>query len=388
MAGLNLLGLLQTIGVLPHTPDAPATSTGSLAPTTSAPAPELIPGHQAPVDPNKGFGGPDILVSGGRPKTLAPEDDPAPVSLGNRSQIEEIQQAASNAPQHEGMFHTKGTLRNILGVLGDAFLVQSGNKAVYASQRQREKESDAIAGFTQNPMAAAERLGGVNADAGQELYKNAQTAQLTAQAKQAAFEQAKAERYTKGSEIFGRFMGSTNAQSYEQTKPLLAKIKATYGLGDEFTVPDNYDPDTAHTYQYGGMPATNQVRDARTQEAEQGRNDRADASIEAANSRNALNEAGRMKRDHPPAARTAPPRGISAVDADVAQAVLNGTANPAQQKYYNDRLVHKKQSALERITGGVSAAPVAAAPKFKEGKVVYQFGHKFVVKNGVPTISQ
>lgn len=58
----------------------------------------------------------------------------------------------------KGMFGTKGTLRDVLGVLGDAFLVQGGEKAIYGPQRQREKAGDAMFGATDNPQQAAERL--------------------------------------------------------------------------------------------------------------------------------------------------------------------------------------------------------------------------------------
>jgi hypothetical protein len=57
----------------------------------------------------------------------------------------------------KGMFGMKGALRDIVGVLGDAFLVQSGNKAVYGPRRDQERFADSMAGFTRNPGAAVER---------------------------------------------------------------------------------------------------------------------------------------------------------------------------------------------------------------------------------------
>lgn len=58
----------------------------------------------------------------------------------------------------EGLFGTKGTLRDILGTLGDAFLVQSGNNPMYGPRRREEKIGDAMYGFSQNPVQAIERL--------------------------------------------------------------------------------------------------------------------------------------------------------------------------------------------------------------------------------------
>ncbi len=53
-----------------------------------------------------------------------------------------------------------GTLRNILGAIGDAFLVQSGHDPTYGPRMQRQKESNAMAGYTNNPRAAIENLFG------------------------------------------------------------------------------------------------------------------------------------------------------------------------------------------------------------------------------------
>lgn len=58
----------------------------------------------------------------------------------------------------EGMFGVKGTLRDVLGILGDSFLTQSGNQRVYQPQREAEKQADATFGFTENPLQAIERL--------------------------------------------------------------------------------------------------------------------------------------------------------------------------------------------------------------------------------------
>lgn len=109
----------------------------------------------------------DIVVDAKRkdPRMSSADSDTPPLQLGNVSAIQERNDALKNgeaAAEHKGMFGTKGTLRDILGLVGDAFLLQSGNKPIYAPGRQQEKEGDALAGFTQNPQAAVERLSGVN----------------------------------------------------------------------------------------------------------------------------------------------------------------------------------------------------------------------------------
>lgn len=73
-----------------------------------------------------------------------------------------------------GPFGAQGTLRDILGTIGDAFLVQSGNERIYAPRREQERMSDAMAGFTQDPMAAIERMAGINPAVAQAMLEQFQ----------------------------------------------------------------------------------------------------------------------------------------------------------------------------------------------------------------------
>lgn len=120
-------------------------------------------------DPN------EIVVerSNDRPQGVAPQDL-VPRSLDNRAFIEERDQALKNGQDttvHKGMFGTKGVLRDVLGILGDAFLVQSGNKSVYDVQRNKERVGDAMAGYTQDYQGAAERMTGLDPELSAEVQK-------------------------------------------------------------------------------------------------------------------------------------------------------------------------------------------------------------------------
>ena len=86
-------------------------------------------------------------------------------------------EAGREASDHRGMFGTKGTLRDILGIVGDAFLVQSGNKPMYAPVREQERISDAMAGFTEDPMAAIERVAGESPMLAQKMLEQYQANQ-------------------------------------------------------------------------------------------------------------------------------------------------------------------------------------------------------------------
>jgi hypothetical protein len=82
------------------------------------------------------------------------------------------------ASQRKGMFGVKGTLRDILGLVGDAFLVQGGNKPMYAPHRQQERISDAMAGFSVDPVAAGERVANYDAGLGYDIVKDARATEL------------------------------------------------------------------------------------------------------------------------------------------------------------------------------------------------------------------
>jgi len=53
-----------------------------------------------------------------------------------------------------GRFGVRGNLRDIIGTLGDAFLIQSGNKPIYSEARRNERIAEAMGGFSQDPDTA------------------------------------------------------------------------------------------------------------------------------------------------------------------------------------------------------------------------------------------
>lgn len=205
-------------------------------------AQEGVPAALGPTAPGQGapdtIGTEDIVANGQRqPGPVAPQDL-VPRSLGNRDFIEERQQAAQNgseAAQHKGMFGTKGVLRDVLGILGDSFLVQRGNKAIYRPQRDKEDAADAMAGFTQDPLAAAERMTGVDPAAAREMLKNQQEADYKSGSlkSQEAYrgnvmQQNGIENITKLRNYAARLMGSPGGQKNPNSlcNRLLALLRA------------------------------------------------------------------------------------------------------------------------------------------------------------------
>ena len=271
-----------------------------------------------------------VNAQANRPRPVDP--DPV-IPVGNRSQLEETQAAAGNAPQRQGMFKTRGTFRDILGVLGDAFLVQSGNKAVYQPQRQKEKISDALVGYDASDpakaQAALQRAANVDPDTFLKLsddYANYQVKQAQTQGVNTARQSMIDERQYKRNQDFGNYAARVLSKADTPAKQAAAfrLIQKRAEMNDidleEFGISAGMSPDEIAVMAGGDMTVNQQEvlkqRESQFQRA----------------------EAGRMKRDNPPAGRNPPQRGISQVDADVADAVIRGTATPAQQRYYQERL--------------------------------------------------
>lgn len=122
--------------------------------------PGANPGSGPMADPVFGGGpNPDGSISavGQAPQGEAPEQDAGSVMAPH---------------QFRGMFGLHGGLRNILGTLGDAFLVQQGAHPVYAPRLQQEREANAMQHLQDNPMAAVQALSLANPEAAREMYHN------------------------------------------------------------------------------------------------------------------------------------------------------------------------------------------------------------------------
>ena len=147
---------------------------------------DLVLGQTQVGDPEPAPMAGTIEVTGQRPSNggvpnvdIYGEDVEFP---GNRNVLEEAQYSMEQAPERKGMFGMKGTLRDILGTVGDAFLIGTGRNAIYTPGREREKMGDAMAGFTGSPesvRASAERLAALGyVDEAQKLIQQYEQQQL------------------------------------------------------------------------------------------------------------------------------------------------------------------------------------------------------------------
>jgi hypothetical protein len=233
-------------------------------------------------------------------------------------------------PRRNGYWGTKGTLRNILGTLSDAFLVQGGGEAEYKNLRDRERMSDAMYGFTDNPQQAMERLAAQGfikeASALQQNFAAQEQERAALQSQIAARENLANDRLSDNKDKdLGRIARMTASGVPYQNLVALARSRGiseeelnTIGIVPEMTMEQRkqiaaYD-----------MPVTGQMQIPYTERRTRVAEKNADSQ--------------RISATRPRAAPRPTQRGLSVVDAEVADAVLSGRATPAQKKYYEERL--------------------------------------------------
>ena len=261
----GLMQLLQSVGVNLPGMGSPEEEARRLAEAEAA--------RMAEMEANQGVintVGNDITVTGSTPTTpdqyLAPDaglvDTPrAPLpSIGNREYIQRGLDAANDVPERQGRFGVRGTLRDILGTVGDAFLVQSGNDTVYAPQVERERQANAMAGMTSDARNTIERL----AAAGFSEEANALYREMSAQDQRdvvARNQQATidansrkegANNYEEGTKLMAQAAAAiaANPALFGTISRRMEQIKEIYGLGEEFEI---LDPATAPPNYYQGM---------------------------------------------------------------------------------------------------------------------------------------
>lgn len=298
----------------------------------------------------------DLIVNG---KKDTPRQAPPLASLlppYDAGRAEELQQRSEQYPERKGrLFGTKGTLRDVLGTLGDAFLVQSGNKAVYAPRREQERLADAMGGFytgnESEQLAALEQASYENPEMASKLYgdymqNKARQAQVQSVAdnRENMAATRKASIIDKFTTKFGQALnGATTDEQRQAILRVAGKQAASMGISlEDIGVEDGtLTPEEQQAFVSGATTVNQQnTLPIRKYQAETSR----------------IN-ATKPKEFAP---RT---RSISQVDADVADAVLAGRATPAQKKYYEDRL--KKASKK----GKFDPSSLPLPPGFDKNKI-------------------
>ena len=151
----------STAGVTPTSAgQVPASLAPIVAATQNSSAPPAAPASPVPTD--------EVQVTARKP-------NPPPIQYNNSSDVRALQTAEDRAPPVQGGGDNPGlwgllpqnvqhgTLRNVLGALGDAFLIHAGHAPMYEQRMQNKEIGQAMAGYANNPQAAIERVAGTGA---------------------------------------------------------------------------------------------------------------------------------------------------------------------------------------------------------------------------------
>jgi len=308
---------------------------------------DLIQSSGAISGQTPGFGdafkpdqGPDIQVMA-EPKRQIEEDD----------RVEPNVRKTDELIPRKGMFGVKGTLRDVLGLIGDSLLVGGGKQAIYRPVREQEKLGSAIYGYNANPQAAIDRAAIVNPEAAMDLQKqygqDKRTDQLIAQQVLGAQQKA---RTTLGSMAQGLMK---NPQLYAQYRPQLQALSDKYELGHTFG--DTLNPEDLDMLARSGLTPDqgfdNDRQDMTAADMQEYRNGQLGVSRQRAAEQRRHNT---KMENRPQASRVDHGPGASNIDAQVLQSIQNGSATPAQQRYYDQRLKRAgpKPSLLDSLRGG------------------------------------
>jgi len=205
----------------------------------------------------------EIPVTGHRTKQ-APQPDPTgvPLNIGMGSVVSPQDMYNLQNPQvvdHRGMFGTRGTLRDVLGTIGDALLMQGGHQAIYRPQRQQEQIADAMVGFNSTipdvQRAAIARVGLRNPELAYKLQQDMDQDTIRKQQVQAMAEYRNGQKAAVGEKMISNALGyfsssaipdDKKAEAWQTMRPRLLNIAKRYGVIDpnddgEDYLPTKYD---------------------------------------------------------------------------------------------------------------------------------------------------
>lgn len=228
----------------------------------------------------------------------------------------------------KGMFGVKGTLRDVLGAIGDSFLVQSGNKPIYGPRRQQEKVADALYGYGKSDEAsrqAAERVLIQDPEMGYKIFEDLERQKIDRARYEASALAQSSLIQDRGYKMAGSLANVLDSpEVYTRGKAQLQRMKDTFGL--DFDIPEEYDADAlARIYNRGIDPYRRETLNDKDQ-------DRVIKEKQLGiNQQNA--DSSRIRANRPPAGRAAPNPTAASIAAPLLKKIENGgTLTKAQQE--------------------------------------------------------
>lgn len=390
------------------------------------------PSSFGPASDSSSPSGDDVVVQASRrPQTQTPSANAAPLTQGlqapdtnmdmgtlqspqapslnydNSRAVAAVQAANSASPAQGGSANPglygllpsnlqHGTLRNVLGALGDAFLVQAGHDPEYANNMSRQASGNAIAGMDMNDpqsvQAATQRLAATGspdamkqADQLQSQAENMQMRKAQMDYNNIQRQQMNQIRYSgqyqnigqKASGQIATATGATYPALYAQLDRRVKQLDPNMDAASALDIPapeDFQEGALAHYGQSGNNVQQSADRERGQDLGVQNTNTRAGAVVTAAN-------IGANQRGNSSAAATAKP-----TDATIMQGLIDkqnrGEAlSPAEQQWFTSKTPPPSRGRGNRpalIGGGAPVAnhaPQGGSPVVTNRDVSYLKSH-------------
>ena len=268
-------------------------------------------------------------------------------------------QQAQVPPEHRGLFGLKGTPRDLLGILGDSFLMANGIDPLYYQGREKEKFGDAMAGLGADPEGAIAKASGIDPATGQKLYDN----YLDSRDRNAKLKQDAENDAFKNESIFATRIGGILAAANPQTYPAILanarKQAEAKGYSERLSgLPETYDKASVDAWVRGTMEPKDlfnvNYRDARLGQFDRqiGETTRHNQATEGISRTNATTSRGRL--DYAKEKRTE-------VD------TFTGDDGYRYTTWSDGTTTRSAAKEKPKATGGGRARPGGAAPAPKAG---------------------
>lgn len=205
----------------------------------------------------------DSLFGGG-PRKAQEQQAAMSVAAPVTPEQERLSALLPSAPAREGLIRGKtfgagSTLGNIIGTLGDAFLVGQGRRPIYQDRLARKNEADALNGFTDDPLGAIKRLAQVSPDKATALYDRYMDNERLARSEKRLEDQVDFAQREKAHTRSVGMLGAANEKTYGPLKARVDSYRAQHGL-PPLELPDTYDPDAIKMARYSAIDPDDQQR--------------------------------------------------------------------------------------------------------------------------------
>jgi hypothetical protein len=160
-----------------------------------------------------------------------------------------------------GFFSRGRTGGNILGTLGDAFLIQAGRDPIYRQRLQQDREAEALQNFTTDPTTAIQQLNQVNPQLAAQLWDRQQDNTRQASAldiQRQALRQKQQDAFD--DRVYSALGSATDEKSYQALVNQINGSSERLGIKPSFDLPPNYDAARVAALRMQGIPVDRQAQ--------------------------------------------------------------------------------------------------------------------------------